>query len=123
MTDSPDLCAVEICQTSSADNPALCDVGMSRTSSADSPAMCAGGIPKVESEDNISKNRSEDNPSDNHEDNPEDSPDMKQVRDGKTDMAVEYSSAAAWTPIRVRKVKLGVEKNLGISPKSLKKEK
>ena len=38
-------------------------------------------------------------------------------------MAVEHSSAAAWTPIRVRKVKLGVERNLGISPKSLKKEK
>ena len=38
-------------------------------------------------------------------------------------MAVEHSSVAAWTPIRVRKVKLGVERNLGISPKSLKKEK
>ena len=82
------------------------------------------GIRNLETICSISKNKSgdipKDNPEDYHEDNPED---IKQVRDGTTDMAVEHSSAAAWTPIRVRKVKLGVERNLGISPKSLKKEK
>ena len=37
-------------------------------------------------------------------------------------MAVEFRSAAEWTPVRVRKVKLGIERNLGLSPKSLKKK-
>ena len=47
-----------------------------------------GEIPMLECEDIISKNKSgdisKDNPKDYHEDNPED---MKQVRDGKNDMA------------------------------------
>jgi hypothetical protein len=33
---------------------------------------------------------------------------------------VESSHTAAWTPLRVRQVKLGADRNLGLSPKSLK---
>ena len=142
-TDRPDLCAVEMSQTSSADNPALCAVGMSLTSSrdsqvlsegvsrasstdspalwtvgisnttnadsqapnamgksqassSDSPALCTGGIPKLECEDIIGKKKSGDIPKDNPKD---------------------YHEVAAWTPIRVRKVKLGVEKTWTFHPK------
>ena len=69
---------------------------------------------KKEDEDNP---KGKDNPEDGREDNPED---MKTAQSDKTGTTVESSHTAAWTPVRVRKVKLGVDRNLGLSPKSLK---
>ena len=41
----------------------------------------------------------------------------------KTGTRVKSSHTAAWTPVRVRKVKLGTDGNLGLSPESLKDSK
>ena len=63
----------------------------------------------------------EDKPEDSSEDNLKEKEKRKSHNDGNS-MAVEFRSAAEWTPVRVRKVKLGIERNLGLSPKSLKKK-
>ena len=63
----------------------------------------------------------EDKPEDSSEDNLKEKENRKSHDDGNS-MAVDFRSAAEWTPVRVRKVKLGIERNLGLSPKSFKKK-
>ena len=79
-------------------------------------------IPDVErkkrkKEEEDMKEDSDEDDQEEREDSPEDE---KTATNVKTGTRVKSSHTAAWTPVRVRKVKLGTDGNLGLSPKSLK---
>jgi hypothetical protein len=94
-------------------SPALAADGISGLLISNGPRINEDNLQKLEDNmKNIDEEISEDNP-----------PNVKKIRDGMSGTAVKCRDTAAWTPIRVRKEKLGIERNLGISPKSLKIEK